>query len=115
MGGALKLALASFPEGTARRIVLISDGNENLGKAEDQARLAKQNNVEIDVIPVAAGRRNQNEVLVERVEAPAQTEQESRLPIRILIRSFNPNTLACRQFHRAILARITSRRRGLSG
>ncbi len=93
IASALKLALASFPEGTGKRIVLISDGNENLGKAEDQARIAKQNGVEIDIVPVAAGRRNQDEVLVERVEAPALTEKDSRLPIRILIRSFNPDVV----------------------
>ena len=40
IAAALKLALASFPEDTGRRIVLISDGNENLGNALEQARLA---------------------------------------------------------------------------
>src|SRR5262249_16181967 len=33
---ALQLALASFPEKGSKRIVLISDGNENLGNAEEQ-------------------------------------------------------------------------------
>ncbi len=93
IAGALKLALASFPEGSARRIVLISDGNENLGKAEEVALIARQNGVEIDVVPIAAGRRNQDEVLVERIEVPAVTEEESRLPIRIVIRSFNPGVV----------------------
>src|SRR5262249_44515923 len=51
----------------------------------------RQNGVEIDVVPIAAGRRNQDEVLVERLEAPAVTEQDSRLPIRVLLRSYNPN------------------------
>ena len=37
IGAAIKMALASFPEDTAKRIVLISDGNENLGNAEEQA------------------------------------------------------------------------------
>ena len=32
--GALKLAAASFPEDTAKRIVIVTDGNENLGSAE---------------------------------------------------------------------------------
>src|SRR5205823_13718980 len=41
IGASLKLAMASFPEGTARRVVLISDGNENLGDALAQARLAQ--------------------------------------------------------------------------
>ena len=31
LGAAVKLALASFPEDTARRIVVLSDGNENRG------------------------------------------------------------------------------------
>ena len=91
IGAALKLALASFPEGTARRIVLISDGNENLGNAEEQARLAKSLKVQIDVLPLAAGKRNEEEVLVERVDAPPIVEQGSRVPIRVLVRSHNPN------------------------
>jgi uncharacterized membrane protein len=91
IGAAIKLALASFPENTGKRIVLISDGNENLGSAEEQARYAKQNGVEIDVVPLAAGQRNENEVLVHSVEAPSVVEQGARLPIRVQVRSFNPN------------------------
>src|SRR4029077_17417706 len=89
----LKLALASFPEDTGKRIVLISDGNENLGNAEEQARLAADLGVQIDTVPVAAGQRNENEVLVERVEAPPLTEQGSQVQIRILVRNFNKNYL----------------------
>jgi uncharacterized membrane protein len=91
IAAALKLALASFPEGTGKRIVLISDGNQNLGNAEEQARIARQNNVQIDVVPIAAGTRNPNEVLVERVEVPAVTEKGGRLPLWIILRSYNPH------------------------
>ena len=77
VAGALKLALASFPEGTAKRVVLISDGNENLGNAEEQARIAKQNGVQIDVVPIATRQQQQNEILVERIEAPPMTEKDS--------------------------------------
>jgi uncharacterized membrane protein len=93
IAAAIKLALASFPEGTGKRIVLISDGNQNMGNAEEQARIAKQNGVQIDVVPIAAGRTNQNEVLVERIEAPALTEKGSRLLIRVILRSHNPNVV----------------------
>src|SRR5205814_10374713 len=75
VAAALKLALASFPEGTGKRLVLVSDGNENLGNAEEQARLAQTLGVQIDVVPLASGRRNEDEVLVERVQAPPLTEQ----------------------------------------
>src|SRR3954447_23466686 len=33
LAGALRLALAAFPEDTQKRIILLSDGNENLGNA----------------------------------------------------------------------------------
>lgn len=90
IASAIKLGLASFPEGTNKRLVLISDGNENMGQAEEQARIAKQNGVVIDVVSIAAGRRSPNEVLLERIEAPPSTEKDTRLPLRIVLRSFHP-------------------------
>jgi hypothetical protein len=90
IAAAIKLAMASFPEGTGKRIVLISDGNENLGNAEEQANLARQNGVQIDVIPLAEGYRHQNEVLIQAVEAPPQTAKGARLPIRVLVRNAHP-------------------------
>jgi len=104
IAAALKLALASFPEGSGKRVVLLSDGNENMGNAVEQALIAKNNGVSIDVVPLgawswetdAAGnrirkpQRNQNEVLLQSVEVPPMTEQGSRFPIRVLIRSYNP-------------------------
>src|SRR5262249_27614592 len=66
IGAALKLALASFPEGTGKRIVLLSDGNENLGSAEEVARLAQTLGVQIDVVPLAAGQTTEDAGLVER-------------------------------------------------
>ncbi len=95
IAAALKLALASFPEGAGRRIVLISDGNENLGNAEEVARLAQsmRPRVQIDVLPLSSGRRNTEEVLVERVDAPPLIEQGARVKIRVLVRSHNPNVV----------------------
>jgi uncharacterized membrane protein len=91
IGAAIKLALASFPENTGKRIVLLSDGNENLGDAVEQAKHARENGVQIDVVPLAAGQRAENEVLVHSIEAPALIEQGSQLPIRVVLRSYNPN------------------------
>jgi uncharacterized membrane protein len=93
IGAAIKLALASFPEQTGKRIVLISDGNENLGSAEEQARIARENGVQIDVLPLAARQRNENEILVQSIDAPPLVEQGAQLPIRVVIRSFNPNVV----------------------
>lgn len=94
IAAALKLALASFPEGTSKRIVLITDGNENLGNAEEQARLAKLNGVQIDVVPIGAGQRRENEVLIQSIDAPPEVEEGAPLLIQVALRSFNPNTVA---------------------
>jgi hypothetical protein len=109
IAAALKLALASFPEGTGKRIVLISDGNENLGKAEEQALLAKTLGVQIDVLPLAAGQKNKGEVLVERVVAPPFTEQGAKVPIRVQVRSFNPQHVLAQ----LVLRQITEKERDL--
>jgi uncharacterized membrane protein len=90
IAAAIKLAMASFPEGTGKRIVLFSDGNENLGNAEEQANLARQNGVQIDVVPLGEGYRHENEVLVQAVEAPPQTAKGTRLPVRVLVRNAHP-------------------------
>ena len=77
IAASIKLALASFPEGTGKRIVLISDGNENIGSAEQQAALAKENGVQIDTIALAPGFRNESEVLIQAVEAPRWVRKDS--------------------------------------
>ena len=91
IAAAIKLALASFPEGTGKRIVLVSDGNENLGNAEVQAALAKENGVQIDAVALAPGFKNESEVLIQAVEAPPVTAQGQRLPIRVLVRNATPD------------------------
>ena len=93
IAAAIKLAMSAFPEGTGKRIVLVSDGNENLGNAEEQANLARQNGVQIDVVPLAEGYRHQNEVLVQAVEAPQQTSKGARLPVRVLVRNAHPSRI----------------------
>jgi Ca-activated chloride channel family protein len=41
-----------FPDGKNRRIVLLSDGNETEGNAQDAALVAATENIEIDVVPL---------------------------------------------------------------
>src|SRR5579859_3869551 len=49
---AIHLGLAMLPGDSARRLVILSDGGENLGSAIEAAKLAEATNVEIDVIPL---------------------------------------------------------------
>ncbi|MFO0937009.1 MAG: VWA domain-containing protein [Gemmataceae bacterium] len=91
IAAALKLAIASFPEGTAKRIVLVSDGNENVGSAMEQANVARQNGVQIDTVALAVGAKKTDEVRIVSVEAPPNTQAGARLPLRVIVRNEHPN------------------------
>ena len=69
LGGAIRLALATLPSTTARKIVVLSDGKENVGKAIDQARVAEAARVPISVVPLA--QQSGPEILTRQLETPA--------------------------------------------
>jgi Mg-chelatase subunit ChlD len=83
LAGALKLAQASFPEDSSRRIVVISDGNENIGNAIEQAQLAVNAGTGIDVVPVAYPTRA--EVAVEKVALPADVRKGQPFDLRVVV------------------------------
>lgn len=80
---ALKLAKASFPEGTARRVVIISDGNENLGDARSMARSLADDGTGIDVVPVEL--LATSEVSVEKVVLPVDIRKSQDFEGRVVI------------------------------
>ena len=49
--------------------------------------------MQIDVVPLGEGYRHQNEVLIQAIEAPAQTTKGARLPIRVLVRNAHPSRI----------------------
>jgi len=65
LAGAIRLGLALLPNTSARRIVILSDGNENLGKGLDVAKLAGAAGVQINYVPVA--KNDDPEVFVRQV------------------------------------------------
>src|SRR5262245_13996415 len=65
IASALKLAQASFPEDSAKRIVLVTDGNENLGDARTVARALADVGIGIDVVPIQ--HQAQSEVAIEKI------------------------------------------------
>src|SRR5690606_24161958 len=63
-----RLGLALFPPDTARRLVVLSDGQPTVGDTEAAARLAAAAGVEISFVPVA--REPTPEVQVSEVRVP---------------------------------------------
>lgn len=83
LAAALKLAQASFPEGTARRIVLVTDGNENLGDARAEAKKLTDAGIGIDVVPVHL--RTRAEVAVEKVTIPPDVRRGQPYEVRVVL------------------------------
>lgn len=83
LAAALRLAQASFPEDAAKRVVIVSDGNENLGSALAQAQAVAAAGVGIDVVPVFY--RNQAEVAIEKVTVPADVRQGQPFDLRVVV------------------------------
>ncbi len=80
---ALRLAQASFPEDSARRIVIVSDGNSNLGDVYAEARQAAEQGIGVDVVPVKYQARG--EVLVEKVSLPAIARRGEPFDVQVLL------------------------------
>ena len=80
---ALKLAKAVFPEASARRIVVISDGNENLGSAYQMAQSMSEDGIGIDVIPVDL--LATSEIMVEKVVLPGEIRVGQEFDARVVI------------------------------
>ncbi|MHB8970422.1 MAG: VWA domain-containing protein [Pirellulaceae bacterium] len=83
---ALKLAAASFPEDTAKRLVIVTDGNENIGSANSVAPTLTGNGIGIDVVPVRLATRA--EVAVEKVTLPADIRRGTPFEVRTVLTNF---------------------------
>ena len=82
LAGAIRLATASFPEGLARRIVLVTDGNANRGDAVAEARRAASEGTEIFVLPVRYRRLREASVLrVDTVDTASPGSVVSFAPV----------------------------------
>jgi Mg-chelatase subunit ChlD len=70
---ALRMVQASAPPDSACRVVIVSDGNENIGHALEQARHMQATGIGIDCVPVSYERRG--EVAVEKLVVPTDVRR----------------------------------------
>jgi Ca-activated chloride channel homolog len=90
IAGALKLASALVPEDAVGRLVLISDGNENLDSALEEARLLKAEAIEVHtrtLNTVNDGSRRQGEIAVRELVAPQQLAEGEAFELKATIDS----------------------------
>ncbi len=91
---AIRLGTALLPPDAQGRLVLLSDGNENLDSAESAARLAAARGVRLDVLPLTTppGR----EVLITSLNAPSSSRAGERFDLRVTIRSTSETSATLR-------------------
>ena len=97
ISAALQLAQAIFPAEGAKRLVLLSDGRQNLGQALQQAELAAASQIEL-LYYALGGPQGENEALVERLEAPADVRQGEDYTLTAVIQTSLAQNAALRIF-----------------
>ena len=85
IGAAVRLAAAIFPAGTQQRIVLLSDGNDTSGEAEDAIAAAASRGIRLDV--VTPEDESAAEVLVDVIDAPPGARVGETIDLVVRLRS----------------------------
>jgi len=92
LAAALRLARACFPADCAKRLVVLSDGNENLERALDEARALSRDQIGIDVVPLRRARRG--DVAVDKVSIPPEVRRGTPFDVRIVLENTHQATAA---------------------
>lgn len=103
IGAAIRLGLALLPAGAARRLVILSDGDETVGDAAQSARLAVASGVQIDVYPVG-GAPETPEVLLTAVSAPSRLAEGDRFELKVTASSNVPTSALLRVLADGVVA-----------
>jgi uncharacterized membrane protein/Mg-chelatase subunit ChlD len=85
LAAAMRKGLALFTDEAARRLVVLSDGNENMGAALEEADQYAAAGVPVDVMPIRY--RHENEVIFERLSAPPTAKSEETINLQMILRS----------------------------
>jgi len=90
VAAAMRLAMAMFPADSGKRIVLMSDGNDNMGDVLSEAAAAQAQGVTVDVVPLWY--EHSNEVYFDRIVAPTNAEDGDLVPLRMLLHAEAPTS-----------------------
>jgi uncharacterized membrane protein len=96
IASAIRLGTAAFPETGQKRLVLVSDGNENVGDAFAAVVAAKPLGVSIDVLPLGVARGG--DVSVQKLSLPGNVKKGQTFEARIFAQSDAPRDGTIRLF-----------------
>ena len=90
LAAGVRRAVSILPPEMMKRVVLVSDGNENAGSLLAEAEHAAARGIPIDVVPIDFV--SENEVLVESLRAPSRARPGQTVDLRLAIRSQRPSS-----------------------
>lgn len=90
LAAAMKLAQATFPEDSAKRVVIVTDGNENQGDARSVAQTLADAGIGIDIVPVSM--TAQAEIAVEKVTLPTDIRKGQPIEARVVVNNYTQPT-----------------------
>lgn len=85
IAGAIRLGTAAFPEMGQKRLVLLSDGNENVGDAIGAVAAAQALDVTIDVLPMGVTRKG--DVALQKVTVPSKLRTGQPFDVNVFVNS----------------------------
>jgi uncharacterized membrane protein len=85
IAGAIRLGTAAFPENGQKRLVILSDGNENIGDSLAAVLAAKPLGVTVDVVPLGVSRGQ--DVSVQKLSLPNTLKKGQTFEVKIFIQS----------------------------
>ena len=96
LASAIRLATAAFPETGQKRMVLMSDGNENIGDALAAVAGARMQGATVDVLPLGVSRGN--DVFVQKVQVPAKLKKGQPFEAKIFVQADQAQTATVRLY-----------------
>ncbi len=90
LAAALRLAAALVPEGASGRIVLISDGNENLERSSEEAELLRASDIEVYTRAIGTTTEHgtsRGEVAIRDLEVPEHLAEGEAFDLRVTVDS----------------------------
>ena len=98
LASAIRVAMELFPEPSQKRIVLMTDGNENFGDVLDEAILARSSDVQIQTIPLSTRGEGMDEVLMDGLIGPGSVDQGRVFELKAVVNSTINGTASLKLF-----------------
>ena len=96
LAGAIRLGTAAFPETGQKRLVLLTDGNENVGDAFNALLAAKSLGVSVDAVPLGVARGG--DVSVQKLSLPNNLKKGQPFEVKIFAQADEARTATVRLY-----------------